>query len=455
MKLLFSLILLGITVSVYGQGEVNFQNRNTSITPAINAPISYDGSGPVPAQKIDGDNTFTAGPYTYGGIYARAALYGGPAGTPEHQLVLLGPAVGFRTNSTTAGYIIQETNPVRVVEGVLPGAPAVFQVRAWDAGVSDVDSYEEAEALIGSEHLVYRGKSPLLSVPALGGGGAPPADLIGLEPFSISGLPLEPPTPYLRIDVPPSSQTVIEGTNVTLRVVVWGTPLISYQWLFNSNPLPSATTITPAIDAPIFYDGTGPVSAQRIDGAKTCMVGPYTYGGIYARAALYGGPAGTPEEQLVLLGPAVGFRTTTAAGYIIQETNPVRVVQGVLPGAPADFQVRAWDAGVPDVDSYEEAQALIGACHPVYFNRSPLLNVAALGGDGAPPADLIGLQAFSLSALPMESPTPATIRVSPQSRLATAGENVTLNVVVEGCLTPFLINGCLTAARYQVLPTTV
>ena len=158
---------------------MNFQNRNTAITPAINAPISYDGTGPVPAQKIDGDNTFIAGPYTYGGIMPVLGSTGPPEpGEPT------GPArSGDWVPDQRVRWVYHSGNQSRPdVEGVPPGAPAVFQVRAWDAGVPDVDSYEEAEVLIGSEHLVYRGKSPLLSL-ALGGGGAPPADLIGLEPF--------------------------------------------------------------------------------------------------------------------------------------------------------------------------------------------------------------------------------------------------------------------------------
>src|SRR5438093_719564 len=39
----------------------------------------------------------------------------------------------------------------------------------------------------------------------------------------------------------PVSQTVLLGTNVTFRVAATGQGPLSYQWLFNSFPIPGAT----------------------------------------------------------------------------------------------------------------------------------------------------------------------------------------------------------------------
>ncbi len=169
--------------------------------------------------------------------------------------------------------------------------------------------------------------------------------------------------------------------------------------------------MSPAIDAPIWYDGPGgPMGRRLVDGSLS-ITEPYsqiTYGGASARAGLYGGPLGTPEDQLVLLLPVLGFRSGAYAGYINSGTDASRTLLGVAPGAPAVFQIRAWDVGLAPGEttpagSYEEA----GPCtEMVYFGKSVMLNVAALGGGGTPPAipaQLIGLSGFTIYAMPEPS----------------------------------------------------
>ena len=61
----------------------------------------------------------------------------------------------------------------------------------------------------------------------------------------------------LSITVQPQSQTAQEGGNVTFSVTVTGTGPFSYQWLFNSNALPSNIITTAAGNGNQGYSGDG------------------------------------------------------------------------------------------------------------------------------------------------------------------------------------------------------
>lgn len=189
MKKTLVLLTCVAAVSAYSQGTVNFNNR---IGTTVNAPITYtnlsnvgpiaDGAKPSAAVSVASDG------YVWGGANAKAGLYGAANGSTAGQLVLLAPSVGFRTGAA-AGYIDPGSSAQRTVDGVLGGAQAVFQVRAWDTGTTGVDSYEAAAALTATRR-VYLGVSPLLPNIVLGNdtsGGTPtlPANLVGLAPFAM------------------------------------------------------------------------------------------------------------------------------------------------------------------------------------------------------------------------------------------------------------------------------
>jgi len=188
MKKLLVLSILIAAVSAYPQGQVNFNNRVTTATPPVNAPISYEAAGPMAAVgKVNSATTVVAGSLTYGGANALAALYGGALGSTEAQMVLLIPSIGFKSGAA-AGYVSTADPPgtTRTINGILPGAKALVQVRAWDSG--DVsDSYEDAAAKISANHGVYLGKSMIMQV-TLGGGSPPvtPPNLVD----EVSGLPM-------------------------------------------------------------------------------------------------------------------------------------------------------------------------------------------------------------------------------------------------------------------------
>ena len=193
MRLLLALAVMVISNTALSQGTVIFQNRNICVSPRIDAPISYAPGGPAIPGKIDGTAHNAQGPFDWGGVNARAGLYGGPEGTSEEGLVLLNPVVGFRSG-IAAGYVDVGSSSSRIVPNVGRGETGLFQIRAWDAGVPGVGSFDDAISLSQSR-LVYVGKSELLHVANLGGPGiAPsgddpgsppafPADLVGLNGF--------------------------------------------------------------------------------------------------------------------------------------------------------------------------------------------------------------------------------------------------------------------------------
>src|SRR5947208_6971704 len=160
MKSVFVLFLLCLAADLgYGQGTVNFNNRVSAV--GIDAPISY-----VPGSALGGQD----GVRIEGAVHptARAALYGGPDGSTEDQLVLVDPAVGFRFG-IAAGYVAVGSEGQRRVPGVPLGDFAIVQIRAWDAADgTTAASYEAALQVPGA----YVGSSPLLRLKT--GGDTPP-----------------------------------------------------------------------------------------------------------------------------------------------------------------------------------------------------------------------------------------------------------------------------------------
>jgi hypothetical protein len=192
MKKLVVLLTLITSASAFSQGKVNFQNYLT--TAGINAPISYRAGGPATAGLINGSavGVTVVNGLDWSGVYARAGLYGGPAGTAEDALVLITPSVPFRGSvATEAGRVLVTSawgGSTRTVDGVPAGSPGVFQVRAWDGGMTNIVT--EAEALALPEY--YSGRSGLINIASLGGLGSPPSSpspLVGLTSFDIVYVP--------------------------------------------------------------------------------------------------------------------------------------------------------------------------------------------------------------------------------------------------------------------------
>ncbi len=100
-------------------------------------------------------------------------------------------------------------------------------------------------------------------------------------------------------------------------------------------------------------------------------------------AQLYGGPAGTPIDQLVPLTPTTTFQTASAElkGYV----KPVLLTPpGIAPGSSATFVMRVFDGA-----SFETS-AVRGQSKPI--------TVSLIGPNTVPPANLVGLQGFTVPA---------------------------------------------------------
>src|SRR6185437_2423891 len=153
---------LVVSTNDMGGGQINFANWYVT-------PIRTNA---LPVFDADGTTLLSGSEYV-------AQLYAGP------DLASLRP-VGQPTpfqGGYNAGIFVPET---LTLGNVAPGSNAVVQVRAWDTAFGP--SYEAARAMGGRF-----GKSQIFQV-AAGGGGSSPADLQGLQSFS-----LEAGLPYLQV----------------------------------------------------------------------------------------------------------------------------------------------------------------------------------------------------------------------------------------------------------------
>lgn len=155
------------------------------------------------------------------------------------------------------------------------------------------------------------------------------------------------------------------------------------------------------VDAPVY--GTDGVT--RLEGAGY-------------RAQLW---AGLSSAELEPVGVPVEFRTGLAAGYFA-EPGGTLVIPQVPAGSVAFLQVRAWDTAYGG--SYEVVLASGGPT-----GASPVFSVRT-GGDGSPPtvpADLVGLQSFSLE---VRTNVPPVFVRQPEGEVAYVGQPVLLRVEV-------------------------
>lgn len=151
------LLLLMAQLSVFAQGRIYFNNRNSVGDTGVSRP---DGRG--------------AG----AGVTAQLMLVG-----PGGELTPLFPTTSFRTFSPATEYFIV---PVQVdLPGVPGGSAATFRMRAWEGS-----SWENA---------TLRGESNDVFIPYLAGSDIhwpdplPEPDLSGLQGFTLAPIP-EPST---------------------------------------------------------------------------------------------------------------------------------------------------------------------------------------------------------------------------------------------------------------------
>jgi len=157
------LFVLATTLTAFGQGTVNFNNKVTAS--GINAPVT-DATGAVLGRDY------------------LAQLYAGA--TPD-SLTPVGSAVVISLNHPPTGYFQGGTRQIDFLSPIVGGW---FQVRAWAArnGASYVTAVA-SDGTVGFSNIFHLG--------ILGDPNAPletlPVDLVGLQPFSVHAVP-EPGT---------------------------------------------------------------------------------------------------------------------------------------------------------------------------------------------------------------------------------------------------------------------
>jgi hypothetical protein len=124
-----------------------------------------------------------------------------------------------------------------------------------------------------------------------------------------------------------------------------------------------------------------------------------TYGATNYLAQLLGGPAGSPEASLQpSLSAAVSFRTGTAAGGNANATATFANI--AKDAASATFEMVAWDNSSGLYPTWAQASTAWQA-GLIAAGKSPLFNLAQIGGDVNTPPNLFnagagGLQSFNL-----------------------------------------------------------
>lgn len=151
-KLILTVAAVMVSVAAYGQGQITFNNRVSGV---VDARVTWS-----PADLLAGQGV---------GAGYTAQLFGGANAS---SLAALNPSTTFRTSSAAAqGYV----NGVVVdVPGIAPGNNATVVMRVFDSSNTKI------------------GESAAITI-ALGGGTVPPANLAGMQAFTVSVIP-EPST---------------------------------------------------------------------------------------------------------------------------------------------------------------------------------------------------------------------------------------------------------------------
>jgi hypothetical protein len=171
-------ILFCTTISVFAQGTVLFNNRNTAL--GLDAKVGY--------YNLDAPwNPFydPALPafFLLEGTNWTAQLWAANGSNPfESALAPASPTTTFRTGSG-AGYVIPVT---ATLVGVLKdAASATIQMRVWNNRNGIVITWEQALA----DPTIPRAASAAFTVSSIGGDFNTPPPLLGLQAFNVAPIP--------------------------------------------------------------------------------------------------------------------------------------------------------------------------------------------------------------------------------------------------------------------------
>jgi len=184
-KIIIALVALSAAVSVLAQGTVLFNTASTAngvnmrvYGPEVDTTVAKVGN--TASQLPVGTQTY-GGALLSGGNYFAQLYAANGAGAAESSLSAATPTTIFRTG-TAVGVVAPLTATLASVP--LDAANATIQLRAWDNSSGNYPTWTEASVawLAGT---IAAGKSPLLTVPAIGGTLNAPPYLAGLQSFNI------------------------------------------------------------------------------------------------------------------------------------------------------------------------------------------------------------------------------------------------------------------------------
>ncbi|MHB8519340.1 MAG: LamG-like jellyroll fold domain-containing protein [Limisphaerales bacterium] len=374
-------------------------------------------------------------PSVFAGMIDEVALYNRALTAQEVQAIFTADIAGKCKTDQPPGIGIQPQS-----QNAVFGAGVTFTVSAggsapltyqWTFNGNDLPGATNATLTLTNLQDAQAGTYGVRISNALG--------TVTSVPVTLAVAAASPPS----ITLQPQSQTVDAGADVTLTVGVNGTAPFSYQWLFNTTPVPGATNASLFLrNVQAAEAGTYAVNITNVAGSATSFgtvlqVTTNSTGGTVVFANLGGGVnapiydvdgvttlaspaflaqlyAGAAANALVAISPAVPFATQ---GYFL---GGVRSIPDVPAGTLAYVQVRVWES--VKGATFEQAEAAGGKT-----GVSSVLAVTT-GGSGAPPslpASLLGLTSFSLTIPPQVVSVPVNQNVS-------VGANITLTVQASG-----------------------
>jgi hypothetical protein len=165
-KTLLTLGMCLVTCGLFAQGTVNFNNR--VLASGVSAPVYFEDG------TTGADSTIVG------------QLWYDNAGT----WTAVGATIPFRDGAGAGFLNATGLDTSRTLDGIAAGSPATMQMRAWSAAYATY-----GEAVAGAPGTFF-GSSPDLTINTGGAGSPPglPADLVGLQGFNLSVVPVPEPS---------------------------------------------------------------------------------------------------------------------------------------------------------------------------------------------------------------------------------------------------------------------
>jgi hypothetical protein len=138
-------------------------------------------------------------------------------------------------------------------------------------------------------------------------------------------------------------------------------------------------------------------AANDTPSAATAYTGALVSGADWT-AQLWAAPGNDAAEgSLQAATPTTTFRTGGAAGNVAAPATAATLAGVPKDAAAATIQLRVYPSSYADWAAAEAAW-MADATQTIFIGKSPMFNLAAIGGDFNTPPNLIGLQSFSLVA---------------------------------------------------------